>query len=136
MSLRRSFASEAIYSLLSLQGVKRSATSKRVIKKFKLSPKNQTTFYIKSILRVAWEEFACQIQGSHRHEQNRFLYKVSYIKKYLSFMFLFNHLNSLFKSNSLRREVGTLNLQVNSSHSLPKQLILWKTPREFFCNKE
>ncbi len=41
-------------------------------------------------------------------------------------MFLFNHLNSLFKSNSLRREVGTLNLQVNSSQS----------PREFFCNKE
>ncbi|CAM2811639.1 hypothetical protein HEBU111660_02300 [Helicobacter burdigaliensis] len=48
-------------------------------------------------------------------------------KRFKSFLFNFPILlNSLFKSNSLRREVGTLNLQVNSSQS----------PREFFCNKE
>ncbi|CAM2953680.1 hypothetical protein, partial [Helicobacter burdigaliensis] len=72
LSLRRSFASEAIYSLLSLQEAKQSANPKRVIKKFKqfhfILLNNESTLYIKSILRVAWEEFACQIQGSHRHE--------------------------------------------------------------------
>ncbi len=39
-----------------------------IVDNSKLSLKNQFLLYIKSILRVAWEEFACQIQGSHRHE--------------------------------------------------------------------
>ncbi len=99
LSLRRSFASEAIYSLLSLQDLYSSFLSLR------------GTLCRSNLKRAT--------------------------KKFKPFLFNFSILlNSLFKSNSLRQEVGTLKLQAVFSHSLLKQLILWKTPREFFCNKE
>ncbi|WP_157978163.1 hypothetical protein [Helicobacter burdigaliensis] len=111
---------------MSLAEIKQSVNSKRAIKKFKLSPKNQTSLYIKSnfVRGGVIPEIAKQFLP--KPLSKCFLYKVSSHFLFsipLNLFTFFNHLNSLFKSNSLRREVGALKLQAVLSQPTTRILL-------------